>query len=57
MTGATRERKEPVRMFELFDVDGNGMTDPGEEYLAYRIWEEMCGTGGDEPDPADEEQE
>lgn len=44
-------------MFELFDVDGNGMTDPGEEYLAYRIWEEMCGTGGDEPDPADEEQE
>ena len=27
----------------MFDIDGNGRTDPGEEYLAFRIWEEMNG--------------
>ncbi len=27
----------------MFDSDGDGVTDPGEEYLAFRIWEEMCG--------------
>ena len=27
----------------MFDIDGNGVTDPGEEYLAFRIWEEMNG--------------
>lgn len=43
-------------MFDLFDVDGNGMTDPGEEYLAFRIWEEMCGIEEDETDLPDEEQ-
>ena len=41
----------------MFDIDGNGIADPGEEYLAFRIWEEMNGidedgmpgeTGGEE---------
>ena len=27
----------------MFDIDGNGIVDPGEEYLAFRIWEEMNG--------------
>lgn len=22
----------------MFDIDGNGIVDPGEEYLAFRIW-------------------
>ena len=26
----------------MFDPNGNGVTDPQEEYLAFRIWEEMC---------------
>ena len=26
----------------MFDFDGDGFMDPGEEYLAFRIWEEMC---------------
>ena len=32
---------------DLFDIDGNGTLDPGEEYLAFRIWEEMNGISGD----------
>lgn len=26
----------------MFDFDGDGIMDPGEEYLAFRIWEEEC---------------
>ena len=32
----------------MFDIDGNGKMDPGEEYLAFRIWEEMCLEDGEE---------
>ena len=32
----------------MFDIDGNGVVDPGEEYLAFRIWEEMNGIDEDE---------
>lgn len=32
----------------MFDIDGNGIADPGEEYLAFRIWEEMNGIDEDE---------
>ena len=42
----------------MFDIDGNGMIDSGEEYLAFRIWEEMTGTDEEEqPDFPDEEDE
>ena len=27
----------------MFDFDNDGVMDPGEEYLAFRIWEEMNG--------------
>lgn len=26
----------------MFDFDNDGKMDSGEEYLAFRIWEEMC---------------
>ena len=40
----------------MFDIDGNGIVDPGEEYLAFRIWEEMNGiTEEGEEDARDEE--
>ena len=32
----------------MFDVDGNGVVDPGEEYLSFRVWEEMNGIDEDE---------
>ena len=32
----------------MFDIDGNGKMDSGEEYLAFRIWEEMCLEDGEE---------
>ena len=32
----------------VIDFDGNGTVDPGEEYLAFRIWEEMNGIDEDE---------
>ena len=35
----------------MFDIDGNGVDDPGEEYLAFRIWEEMNGIGEEDDDP------
>ena len=34
----------------MFDPNGNGVTDPQEEYLAFRIWEEMCGISEEDPD-------
>ena len=41
----------------MFDLDGNGRMDPGEEYLAFRVWEEMCGIteddDGEDDDPED----
>ena len=46
----------------MFDMDGNGTVDPGEEYLAYNIWKEMNGIDEDEaaeemPDILEEEDE
>ncbi len=43
----------------MFDFNGDGIMDPGEEYLAFRIWEEMNGIDEeDEPDAfSDEEDE
>ena len=32
----------------MFDFDGNGSIDPGEEYLSFRVWEEMNGIDEDE---------
>ena len=32
----------------MFDIDGNGRVDPGEEYLAFRIWVEMNGIDEDD---------
>ena len=32
----------------MFDYDNDGKMDPGEEYLAFRIWEEMCLEDGEE---------
>ena len=40
----------------MFDIDGNGSINPGEEYLAFRIWEEMClEKDEEEQDARDEE--
>ena len=41
----------------MFDFNGDGIMDPGEEYLAFRIWEEMNGIDeeDEEPDDFDEE--
>ena len=33
---------------KMFDFDGNGVVDPGEEYLSFRVWEEMNGIDEDE---------
>jgi len=42
----------------MFDFNGDGVVDPGEEYLAFRIWEEVCGISEDEdPDDRDEEED
>ena len=46
MIGVTERTEGPAEeagghMSGLFDIDGNGIVDPGEEYLAFRIWEEM----------------
>ena len=32
----------------MIDFDGNGVVDPGEEYLSFRVWEEMNGIDEDE---------
>ena len=41
----------------MFDIDGNGIVDPGEEYLAFRIWEEMNGIDEEEFDEEEDELE
>ena len=41
----------------MFDFDGNGTTDPGEDYLAFRIWEEMCGTDEEETEDGTEDED
>ena len=45
----------------MFDFNGDGIMDPGEEYLAFRIWEEMNGIDEDEdeaePDAWDKEED
>ena len=44
----------------MFDFNGDGIMDPGEEYLAFRIWEEEClveeEEEEDEPESWDEEE-
>ena len=42
-------------MRELSDLNGDGAVDAGEEYLAFRIWEEMNGI--DEEAPEEEKEE
>ncbi len=39
----------------LFDIDGDGVVDPGEEYLAFRIWEETVGMDEEESGDGEEE--
>ena len=34
----------------MFDFNGDGVTDIGEEYLAFRIFEAVTGESGDEED-------
>ena len=41
----------------MLDFDGDGVMDPGEEYLAFLIWEEMCVEDGEGEDAWDEEDE
>ena len=41
----------------MFDFDGDGLMDAGEEYLAFRIWEEMCLEDGEEEDALDDGEE
>ena len=43
----------------MFDFDNDGIMDPGEEYLAFRIWEEMNGINEEDEEPGafDEEDE
>ena len=40
----------------LFDFDGDGRMDPGEEYLAFRIWEEMVGIDEEDADDGEDEE-
>ena len=39
----------------MFDFDNDGVIDPGEEYLAFRIWEEMCLVDDEESEEEEEE--
>ena len=39
----------------MFDFDGDGVMDPGGEYLAFRIWEELCLEDGEEDDDREDE--
>ena len=41
----------------MFDLNGDGVMDPGEEYLAFRIWEEMCLEDREEENTPDDEEE
>lgn len=40
----------------MFDFNGDGVMDPGDEYLAFRIWEKMCLEDDGESDARDEEE-
>ena len=40
----------------MFDFDGDGFMDPGEEYLAFRIREEICLEDETEANDPDEEE-
>ena len=44
-------------MRDWHDFNGDGIVDAGEEYLAFRVWEEMCRIEEDETDLPDEEQD
>ena len=39
----------------LFDIDGDGAVDPGEEYLAFRIREKTVGIDEEESEDGEEE--
>lgn len=41
----------------MFGFDGDGKMDPGEEYLAFRIWEEMCLVDEEEEEYARDEED
>ena len=38
-------------MRDIADFNGDGAVDPGEAYLAFRIWEELNGVDGDDEAP------
>jgi len=47
---------EPFDLFGgLFDLDGDGRTDLTEEFLAFKMFEEVTGEGLDEETEAEEE--
>ena len=46
---------ERMNAVDLFDINGDGMVDPGEEYLAFRIWEEMNGIDEEKDESGDGE--
>ena len=60
-TGEAEELNDRIcfRRYRMFDFDGDGIMDPGEEYLAFRIWEEEClaEEEAEEFDAWDEEEE
>lgn len=41
----------------MFDFDEDYVMDPGEEYLAFRIWEEMCLVDEEEEEDARDEED
>ena len=41
----------------MFDFDGDGIMDPGEEYLTFRIWEELCLEDGEDLDALEDGEE
>lgn len=42
-------------MRDWYDFNGDGIVDAGEEYLAFRVWEEMNGIDGEAPEEEKEE--
>lgn len=47
---------EPFDLFGgLFDLDGDGRTDLAEEFLAFKMFEEVTGEGQDEETETEEE--
>lgn len=40
----------------MFDIDFSGRPGPGEDYVDFRIWEEMAGLSEDEDEEEDGEE-